>query len=330
MSAKRESAKCVVTGHKVKKVEDRMHFLFHNLDDLFKKSFVVETKEYQALGFTWKLRLLKRGPFRVEVQLYGADNVSAVVACVSYPMDNDPTWVDQTTQVCKGVHLTFDRVNPYRELGKIYNWDSSETKIEVDLRMRIYQNPVWYPKPLQRCPLVKGMMDSGKFSDIAFTVHGKTFHCHKFILDNCAQQLVQMGLGLGSETTIDIDRVEAETFEQLIRYIYKGETPNDLNETGYKKLLSAANYSACIHLKVQLESEIIDGDIVSADNAADWSNLADDYTLPYIKEHCMTILAHRPSASIDDVASLREQLEKKGLSVDGSIETLKTRLEQAD
>lgn len=353
MSNKRESSGHVVFGRKKQTVESTMTFEFHNIEDALGQASNLETDKITCMGYDWWIKVQKTSEKRIVVFLYcsGSDQNDVSVKVGS-------TWTDSDGKCdfCKDYHLSFTSHNSSRSLGAVTEWKMPNAVIEVKLLLVKPKDPVWYPKPLNRCELVKNMLENESNTDITIEVEGKDsavhkFPAHKVVLEDCAHQLVKFAVD-GAKEVPGLQKLEPETVRRLLHFIYKGETPDSPSKECLMKLLEAAHFSDCPSLKVQLESEIVDSDILSINNAALLLVEADRLVCPYVKEACLKLLTGSPAEAeksegwdnigekllkelwsfkfhptFYDVASVREQLEEKGLSLDGTYLMLRKRLE---
>ena len=205
--------------------------------------------------------------------------------------------------------------------------------------------------------------------DVAFQVEDDVYKLHSHVLlanapflgDLCNKQANN-----GSITPIVLKDVSSDIFDILMRYTYAGEIPEaDEFILRGKEIIEAADKYAIINLKIATETALVQNCVLSEANVCEYLQFAHSKTCPHLKEYAIEFLSlHAQSvfnlknsketleselmwevilhcaksaaeqfvskSSPLSVSELREKLAERGLSLDGSNETLITRLEEAE
>lgn len=88
------------------------------------------------------------------------------------------------------------------------------------------------------------MLKGAEFSDFTFVVQGKKFKVHRVILGLASpvmRKLFNAHMENNSLQTCDVDELEPDTFENMLRFIYDGTIPENFGVIA-RKLYEAANF----------------------------------------------------------------------------------------
>ncbi|KAL9183082.1 hypothetical protein ACHAXT_004869 [Thalassiosira profunda] len=205
------------------------------------------------------------------------------------------------------------------------------------------------------------MLWSGDHADVKFKLGRTVVPAHKVILLANAPILAEF---CGNKRTpVLIRDTSLEVFRIILRYVYGGDAPGeDVILSKGKAIIESANRYEIVGLKMAVENSLVEQRAVNLENAADWLVFADANTCPLLKEHALAyvasrakdVLAHESSANLKEspklmeelvlamskdqsngrfpqadelsVDELRAELAARGRDVDGSKETLASRL----
>jgi hypothetical protein len=197
---------------------------------------------------------------------------------------------------------------------------------------------------------------------LSFFVREMEYRAHKIILALRAKKLCEIARECDSDVPIripiPISSVRKEIFKIILDFVYHVKKPDFENQDIAIELLIAADRYECVHLKLHVESVIVDK-FLTAGNAATLLIIADSYSCALLKEAAMHLIVtetetvknteawlkieesnrllkellecsvcfHKPVGDRLDVTALREKLEEANLELDGSREVLADRLE---
>jgi len=220
---------------------------------------------------------------------------------------------------------------------------------------------VWFPEKLRsQSFLVDLYEDDGDSdtSDVVFAVGDATFGAHGVVLSRQCKKLYEIACEARNDTTpIPILSTSKDVFKSMLEFVYTVKTPDIEDEKFAVELLAAADLYDCVRLKLYVESVLVD-EFLRAENAAALLLLADSHSCALLKEAAIELFLansntvmktpdwHKIAESrrlhselfealvsfqnqITDklnVTSLREELEKLDLELDGSREVLVKRL----
>jgi hypothetical protein len=198
-----------------------------------------------------------------------------------------------------------DYLKRKKVLGEYLEEDGSLV-IEIDLQITADSKRVWYPPKLkQEESWVQFYSDSSSTSDVIFVVGGTDYHAHKIIIslraktlyDLCKEYITNHGDDNDGphQPRVPLSHMKGETFRKILEYIYTVNTiPKMDNVSSAKDLLLAADRFDCTHLKLYVESTIVDK-FLTTDNAASMLILGDSHSLALLKEAAMIMYASDPS-----------------------------------
>jgi hypothetical protein len=223
---------------------------------------------------------------------------------------------------------------------------------------------VRYPKDLQQQDIwVKLYQDaSSEASDVVFSVGETTYQVHKIILSLRAKNLYEIAEESDNDSPIPIHSMTGEIFKSFLDFVYLVKTSEIESEAIATELLLAADRYDCVHLKLYVESILVDK-FLKAGNAAALLIFADSHSCALLKEASTNLFvtdtetvqnaeawskvresrrlleellnslvrSNKPknnSSEIDqmDVTTLRKELGTANLELDGSRELLVDRL----
>jgi hypothetical protein len=195
-------------------------------------------------------------------------------------------------------------------------------------------------------------------------VGGTIYQVHKNILSLRSKKLYEIAEESDNVAPIPISSVESSIFKSVLDFAYNVKVPEIANEGKAVELLVAADRFDCSHLKLYVESIIVDK-FLTGQNAAEMFVFADSYSCALLKEEATNEFVTDPdivkkadswskieestrllSELLDslsrfhgpkltnneddvdrmDVVTLREQLREANLELDGSREVLVERL----
>ena len=225
--------------------------------------------------------------------------------------------------------------------------------IDVGIQVIDERDHVFQPKSDHADNMLK-LLKSGEKSDAFFNVKDKQFRVHSLIIYANAPILA-------NDCNGDIKNIKPKVFQLLLEYIYSGCIPEKrkILKNG-KELIDAANRYELVELKMCVENVLVQERVVTNENVADYILFADaqccpllkEYAMVYFSTHCREVLKSEHSKCLKEsgelmseimlhmhsenqnikamtVSELRNELGKRKLDVDGSKETLTSRLEQA-
>mmetsp|Transcript_18728 Transcript_18728/g.45031 ORF Transcript_18728/g.45031 Transcript_18728/m.45031 type:complete len:370 (+) Transcript_18728:518-1627(+) len=203
-------------------------------------------------------------------------------------------------------------------------------------------------------------------ADASFKVGDEIVTSHKLILSTNAPVLFEFCGENNDGSPVAIDDTSAEIFRIILRYVYGEEIPESktIMDEG-KDIISAADRFGIVGLKLAVEAVLVESSVVRSHTVADWLVFADSKTCPLLKEQATAYFASRSAdilkcesskllkespklltellieaskssneshfsggnASVDE---MRKKLHARGLGVDGSKETLISRLQESN
>ena len=211
------------------------------------------------------------------------------------------------------------------------------------------------------CFEVVSTEDEGK-GEAHHTKSSVSFYAHRFVLENFAPMLAAIcgSNESGGVVSTSVNDIKPEIFKYLLFYVYGGSVPEVALKADAKDIIDAADKYSIVNLKLAAEAAYIESTEISLDNAMDNLLYADSKHLALLKEAVMNFLAENHfdaaanisftdcpghvvkdlliavgrnsrkggSGTNDDelttlsVTALRKKLDKMGLDVDGSRETM--------
>jgi hypothetical protein len=206
-------------------------------------------------------------------------------------------------------------------------------------------------------------LKSGEQTDVSFTVGRKVFPAHSQIIYANAPILANYcnRTKPRKKSKGIINDVKPDVFQMLLEHVYSGCLPSKESAIKHgKELINAANKYELIELKMGVENILVKECILTKENVADYILFADAQSCPLLKEYSTTffllhfreLLKSEHSKCLRDsgellseimllmadeyegkktmsVSELRKELGKRELDVDGSKETLVSRLEES-
>ena len=193
----------------------------------------------------------------------------------------------------------------------------------VEVRMRQVEPSTTSPSepfipenPLCKIMLSKFMDEESadvvfEVGDEAVTSHGTrkraktttTFHAHRFILQECAPQLVPCGTKEGDEvTTIPITDVKPEIFHHMLYYVYGGKVPDDELKANARDIIDAADRYGVVHLKLEAEACFVQSTTIKVNNMMDHLHYAVSKNCALLQEAVMDFVVDNGSDVLKDVS----------------------------
>lgn len=120
-------------------------------------------------------------------------------------------------------------------------------------RMR---NKIYEPIVYNKASVFKNMLENPLLSDFKFIVKGKEFKVHKNIMAAASPMLLKMftiDMTENKKGESEIDHIEPEIFEAMLKFIYGTEMPEDVD---HRQLYAAAHYYQIESLKAICEQEV--------------------------------------------------------------------------
>lgn len=201
------------------------------------------------------------------------------------------------------------------------------------------------------------LLRSGGKSDIIFQVGSKRIPAHSPILYANAPLLSEI-CDQENSSTVTIQNVAPEVFQFLLEHIYSANVPSvdDVFKWG-KELIDASNRFELIELKMAVENLLVRECILNKENVCEYILFSDAQSCPLLKEYAISyfllnaqeILQSDHSKQLREssellseiivfqgrglgemrVTTLRKELGKRNLDVDGSKRALVSRYEEA-
>ena len=210
------------------------------------------------------------------------------------------------------------------------------------------------------------LLENDDDSDVSFMVKKTIIPAHMIILKMNAPVLYDFceGEKNGKRKHIPIKDITPKLFRIILRYIYGGDPPDSVTIDFGKELIVTADKYGIIGLKLAVETTLVEALLIDHKNVADWLLFADSMNCALLKEHATSYFVARAvdlinseyvsklnespkimnelmkevsTVLVDDsrydnagrnmsVNELRKKLDVEGLDVDGSKETLISRL----
>ena len=318
-------------------------------------------------GFSWKADLYPRGEFEDDHDISfsislvkGPDNQSFPKAKYSIQMG---CW--HIDEFSGDVGTRWSYIQRSRVIGsRGQNLSDGNLIIKVTIQIYLDRPKFWAPTKTLNSDFLK-FLESKELSDVIFAVDGEKFPAHRFILAVYAPTLAELAEDAPDGTEIEIDKVDKQTFQVLLRFIYWGETPpqEQLSQNAYN-LLKVADRFGCVGLKFLAESELIRSGMTTI-NVAEMLLFANAYSCALMKESARAKIAGCPSEVVAshawpkvkesnpllaeiveafvakkparnrtndietmDVSTIRRKLEEIGDDIDGTREMLAKRLKK--
>ena len=254
-------------------------------------------------------------------------------------------------------------VNFYK-LALIENLVDGTLIIEVRMKQTAKSTLFIPENPLTK--IILNMFNNEEMSDIMFEIgNNTTFHAHRFILQECAPQLVPCDeKGDEEVTTIPITDVKPEIFQHLLYYMYGGKVSDEHMKAYAKDIIDAADRYGVVNLKLEAEAYFVESTIITFDNMMDHLHFAASKNCALLQEAVLDFVVENsgevldkvslddvPGSAVSDllaatsrkieggkegdnlnimrVSELRQKLLEKGLDIDGSRKTMIATLKEA-
>lgn len=134
------------------------------------------------------------------------------------------------------------------------------------------------------------MFKDPTFSDFTYLVKGKEFKVHKAVLAAVSpffMRLFTSGMQESRESCGESDKIEPETFESVLKFIYEAKLPEKFEEVA-QDLYEAAHYYDLERLKKICEKEILSQ--LCLDNAIELYTWAFAYDFEELKNDAWSII----------------------------------------
>jgi len=180
-----------------------------------------------------------------------------------------------------------------------YLEDDGSLVIKVNIQVAVKNKRVWYPKKLQQQEfLVELYQDaSSETSDVGFSIGETVYRAHKTILSLRGKKLYEIANKCDSDNNdrpIPILSMREEIFKSILEFIYTVKTPEIENEGIATELLVAADRYEVVHLKLYVESIIVDK-FLTAGTAASLLIFADSHSCALLKEAATNVFVTNPT-----------------------------------
>ena len=343
-----------------------LHFKFDNFASLSSEPDHAAWSETQTdcNGHDWRLVLWPGGSSEYEesgwiaLDLESGNNDKLDVRCIFSVKNANGS----TSEVCEFEHR-FDK-GGICECDKILKrsvildetnriLQNGAFSINVGIQVKDDIDHLFHPKSDHSKNMLK-LLRSGEDADAFFIVGGRAVMIHKPIVKAHAPILASHFDGI-------INDIKPEVFQLLLEHIYSGNKPTkeDVLEHG-KGLIDAANRYELVELKMLVENMLVRERGLTVENVAEYILFADAQCCPLLKEYAFAffsvhskqvlkletskclkesgellseiILSMNPGNGEEDISTvngLRKELGKLGLDVDGSKDTLVSRLQEA-
>lgn len=378
-STRKRIVDCVSVGDPPKEMlrdVETVKFAIYNFKDRSeKRGKRIESPTFKSHGYKWSIWVYPRG---CSDSSTSENYVSCFLALRQKQQRNI------TARFSFGDLTKFPELGPPREFGTKTSWghknavkrdrvlyDNLEKDgslvIECNIQIAVENRRVWYPKELQQQDIWMDLYQDGssETSDVAFLVGETMYNAHKIILNLRCKKLYEISQECDDDDCpIPIYSVREEIFKNVLEFVYTVKTPEIENEAFAMELLVAADRFDCAHLKLYVESILVDKFLEVA-NAAALFIFADSHSCALLKEAASNLFVHnvkqvkqskgwsqiRESSQLleelldslarskgpmeeyceteydwFDVTTLRTQLEAAKLELDGSREVLVHRL----
>ena len=225
--------------------------------------------------------------------------------------------------------------------------------IDVVIQVKIDNDHLFLP-PSEHSNNLLNLFATGEKSDTSLHVGGKVFRVHSLIIHANAPLLANHCDG-------NIIDATPEVFQLILEHIYSGRQPTSEKILEHdKELIDTSNKYELTQLKMSVENVLVRERIITNENVVDYILFADAQSCALLKEYAISffLMNHReilksehskclkdsgelmteimmlmnPRNEDDEtmtVNELRKELGKLELNVDGSKETLVSRLEEA-
>ncbi|KAL9187201.1 hypothetical protein ACHAXT_010921 [Thalassiosira profunda] len=244
----------------------------------------------------------------------------------------------------------------------------SDGALVIDVVIQIIKEKVDFEPTNPALQNMRELCECNLYSNIKFKVDNEIIPAHKLVLQMNAPILAEF---CGNKKhPVAIKGTTPDVFRIVLQYVYGGDVPSDgIILAQGKDIIEAANRYDIVGLKLAVEGSLVKQRIMDVKNVAEWLVFADSKTCPMLKEYALSyftcrvkdVLAHKSSANLKEspellqeamlamsshftkdhfteadkmsVGELRAKLDSMGLDVDGSKETLVSRLsglEQSD
>lgn len=158
---------------------------------------------------------------------------------------------------------------------------------ESSLRKQFY-DPQVFKKSIS--DIVSDLLGDPTFSDFTFIVGGQEFRVHMNILAAVSPVMKRMftsDLEEAKTRKCTVDAIDSKIFEEMLRFVYKGDIPEDL-EAVAKPLYEAAHYYQIERLETKCVQEILFS--LTPENATEVFEWAHPYDLEELKIEAWTII----------------------------------------
>ena len=345
-----------------------LHFKFDNFADLPSDRDDETESDVQTdcNGHKWFLALYPGGqtinkePGRVGLYLHSQNDASLHTKYIVSIKDSYGVTVKEFKQERNFLHEEDWGwgENQFIERSKILNTANNILRdgalyTDVAIQVKDGKDDLFQP-PNDHCKNMLNLLTSQEKADTSFNVGQQVFLVHSLIINANAPLLANHSNG----DTID---TSPEVFQLILEHIYAGRLPEDRDILKHgKELINVADRYELIQLKMTVESVLVRERVMTIKNVADYILFADakscallkEYAICFFSTHCRAVLESKRSKPLKESAKLlseimmfmnprnehdkiltvnelRTELGKLELDVDGSKDTLVSRLEEA-
>ena len=264
-------------GYELVKVKMELNIWAPSLEvvDAYKEFFnAQETSSQQTPDSRWKLYLINDGPLlKIRVKHFDSGGTAKIVdpVLVKFAILNgkgqkvlEQIISSQPNKSWVEVLLSKDKI--YGSYSEYRQSDGSLTfYCKIFSHVRIKDSPM-DPKEIktfctrQLVNHLSGLFESMQLSDVTFCIGDREFPAHKVILVTRSKVFASMFEYETKENLtnqIDIEDIEPEVFQELLRFIYTGEVSLNKMETIAAGLLIAADKYLLDGLKMICENYLL-------------------------------------------------------------------------
>jgi len=187
--------------------------------------------------------------------------------------------------------------------------------LHVDVHIQIQPDSlVVPPNPLAKNMLK--ILDDVDSADVQFKVKRQIITAHKCILKPNAPMLYEFCKDSKEGEEIQIENVKPDVFRIVLRYVYAGEIPDiDTIRKNGMKIIEAADKFGVIPLKLAIETELVRNLVIKPRNVTDCLIFAESKTCSLLKEAAISFFVARATDLLN--SETREKLsESPGLLIE--------------
>jgi len=146
---------------------------------------------------------------------------------------------------------------------------------------------------------------SPEFSDVVFAVAGEEIPAHKLVLTTRLpyfKSLFASGMRESTTNRVVVDDIDAPAFKQVLKFIYCGDIPEDIDSSAEVYLPIAEKYG--LEELGERSAEAMER-VITTDNVIERLILAHLFQLPSLKQSCFRFLQAQPALSANAYEPLK-------------------------